>query len=60
LGIEFKKTIFTKADVYYNDSGSGYGTSELHRSLARDIAYAVVGIPVFIFHWLQTRKKERN
>ncbi|MBI5221346.1 MAG: hypothetical protein HY979_00885 [Candidatus Magasanikbacteria bacterium] len=30
------------------------------RDMVRDISMIVVGIPVFIFHWMTIRKKEQN
>jgi hypothetical protein len=36
-----------------------YGkVAHLHNSLARDIAYLIVGLPVFAFHWKLLRRKE--
>lgn len=58
LNIGLKKTIFTKAEYYGGPGDEPYRTAELHRSLARDIGYLAVGLPIFLLHLNLTRKKE--
>jgi len=59
LSILLKKTIFTKAGSYYGTDQT-YQTSDLHRSLSRDIAYFLIGVPLFAYHFTLARKITSN